>query len=317
MSTTWTIRDFTAEDYRQVVEVYNIIVPDQPATVEDFAEWDRQKSPKCKNRRWVAEINDRVVGYGHYLQYVSKYDPGTFYLFGGLREEARDLGIGTGLYDTVIAGLNEHNPKVLRTYSREDSPRSVDFLQKRGFLEYQRLGGSVLDVRTFDPTPYAGLESRLRDEGIEIKTMRELEGDPERDRKLYDLDWEVTRDEPSSGDDTRVDFETFLQKGLHAPWRLPDGYFIAVHGEEYVGVCLLDHLKADNSVKHGITGVKRAFRRRGVALAMKVRAVNYARQAGHKLIRTDNDTRNRPMLTVNQRLGFKPEPEWIFFEKKL
>lgn len=317
MPQTLTIRDFTDDDYSEVTEIYNIIADDQPATVDELVEWDRTRPSKCKHRKWVAVVDDRIAGFGQFAQYISKYDPGTFYLWGGVRKADRSGGVGKALYNAVVKGLSAYNPKTLRAYGRADNPQTIDFLQRRGFSEYMRQGGSYLDPKTFDPTPYQGLEKSLRGEAIEIKTLRELEIDPDRDRKLYDLDWEVTRGEPNSGDDTRVDFETFLKQGLHAPWRLPDGYFVAVHENEYVGVCLLDHLEADNSVKHGITGVTRPFRRKGIALAMKVRAIEYAKKAGHTPIRTDNDTRNQPMLAINNRLGFVPEPEWIFFEKKI
>jgi len=68
---------------------------------------------------------------------------------------------------------------------------------------------------------------------------------------------------------------------------------------------------------HGITGVKRAIRRRGIALIMKVRAIIYARENGFLLVRTGNEIGNQPMLAINKRLGFIRQPDWIFFQKTI
>jgi len=285
--------------------------------VEEWEEGDRTRDPRCQFRRWVVEADGQTVGYGLYTHVMNKFDPHRFMVVGGVLEANRNRGIGVALYNIIMDGLAVLAPREIRAHAREDRGEAVRFLQKRGFREYRRESDSVLEVNDFDPIPYTGLEDRLRSEGILIRTLRELEGDPRRDRKLYDLDWEVTRDEPGSQDNTRVEFEVFVEKGLNTSWRLPDGYFVAVCDGEYVGICLLNAVAANGTATHGITGVKRAFRRRGIATAMKVRAIRYARKVGIPRIYTDNEVGNQPMLGLNNRLGFKPLPAWIFLEKRV
>ncbi len=80
------------------------------------------------------------------------------------------------LYDKVIEGLEPFDPIELNVNVRSDKPQGLRFFEKRGFSEHMREGESHLDVMAFDPAPYDGLEDKLRREGIEIKTLRELEG---------------------------------------------------------------------------------------------------------------------------------------------
>lgn len=313
----WRIREFTAADYPGVAAVTREMYPDFPQTEDELRDDDARRDPRCRWRRWVVEADGRIVGYAFFTQLIGKYDPDRYNIGGGVRAECRGLGIGTALYDRVRAELDPLKPRQLRAQAREDRTVAIDFLTRRGYALYRHERDWALDVSAFDASPYAGLEDRLGQEGIEIRTLRELESDPQRDRKLYDLDWEVTRDEPGSADDTRVDFETFVREGINASVRLPDGYFVAVRGDEYVGVCILNAIKSNGAADHGITGVTRGYRRRGIATAMKVRAIDYARQAGIPTLYTFNDNGNSPMLAINEKLGFVSIPGWKFFEKKL
>ena len=65
----------------------------------------------------------------------------------------------------------------------------------------------------------------------------------------------------------------------------------------------------------GLTGVRRRYRRRGVALALKLRGIHYARARGYSFVRVDNDSANVPMLALNERLGFVREPAWVLLAK--
>jgi GNAT superfamily N-acetyltransferase len=59
-----------------------------------------------------------------------------------------------------------------------------------------------------------------------------------------------------------------------------------------------------------MTGTRRAWRRRGIALALKQAQIDAARSAGLRRLRTANAVQN-PMLLVNERLGFRRDVDWI------
>ena len=48
--------------------------------------------------------------------------------------------------------------------------------------------------------------------------------------------------------------------------------------------------------------------RRGIATALKLLTVQFAQKQGAYVIRTNNDATNAPMLAINRKLGYKPEP---------
>ena len=57
-----------------------------------------------------------------------------------------------------------------------------------------------------------------------------------------------------------------------------------------------------------MTGVKRAWRGRGIASALKRAQIAWALANGIEVLETTNEVRNAPMRRVNEKLGFTPAP---------
>jgi len=309
------IRQFEDKDYPSVVEIQNVLEPDDPIAVDELRYHDEHRDPKCKNQRWVAELDGRVVAYCQYDQSPGMYHPRKFSIHIGVHPEWQRKGIGSELYDHVIVALQQFDPISVRANAQEDKKRALEFLGRRGFREQNRMWESRLDVASFDPSPYAGLEEKVLSQGMEIKTFRQLEGDKNRNRKLYDLGNELMEDVPTPEPITIWSFDYFLTHTVNSPHLLPDGYFVAVYKDEYVGTSNLWAGKATDALYTGFTGVRRAYRHRGVALTLKLRGIAYAKKHGHPKIITGNDSLNKPMLSINERLGFVKQPVWIGFVK--
>ena len=60
----------------------------------------------------------------------------------------------------------------------------------------------------------------------------------------------------------------------------------------------------------------RAWRRKGIATALKLRTIEYALHHNTKSIETGNEE-NNPMYYLNLKLGFQSQPATIHYEKKL
>jgi mycothiol synthase len=314
------IRDFNSADYPAIVDIHNslnIVWPERPRTPEGWASADQHRGPKTLYKRWVAAKDGRVVGFASYSQSPWNYPPESFYVNVEVHPDYQRQGIGSALYDRLMNEVQTFNPPALRADAFTNLPQGFIFLQKRGFYEAFRETPVHLDVTAFDTSPYAGLEPKLKNEGIVIKTLRELKSDPDRDRKIYELMCTVDQDLPHEGDEYREPaFDDWVGWGLNAPSVLQDAYFIALRGDEYIGMRDLSSYSED-ALLGGLLGVRREYRNRGIGLAMQLRGIAYAREHGYRFLKTCTAIQNIPMQSLFNKLGYGRDPEWQQCQKDI
>jgi mycothiol synthase len=157
-------------------------------------------------------------------------------------------------------------------------------------------------------------------QGIRISTYaEEVARDADAPRKAYDLIDEVRRDVPAMDAPTDVSFEDWKKDWIDAPSFLADAFFVAIDGEgRWLAMSNLQRSIEDPSfIWQGLTGVRREARGRGLAMALKLLTVRHAQRMGVDHIKTWNDQRNRPMLAINEAMGFEKQPAWIGLELTL
>ena len=310
------IRPFTPDGYAALTALANAVFPEHSLSESEMRHADETRSPKHHFGRFIAEENGSLVGAGEYDQMLFNYHPRKFIVQIMVAEDKRRRGIGGALYDTLMREIMPHDPLALRANARESRPESVAFLTKRGFVEQMRHWESNLDVTAFDPARFAADEEKARASGILVKTYADLKDEPEILPRLFDLTNAVGRDVPSMDDANDIDYEQWL-KFFQMPQFLPEGTFIAIDGEDFVGFSNLFASADEKRLNTGLTGVRREQRGRGVATAMKLRAIAYAKRIGASVIHTSNESNNRAMLGINERLGFVKEPAQINFANAL
>ena len=216
-----------------------------------------------------------------------------------------------------MGDLAERGPTIFESHAREDRQEGMDFLEKRGYKRTLRDQMSELVLADFDPEPFDWAADRMAEIGVEIRTVVELEaGGVDWKPEMWDLEHELLQDVPTDDPVTKQPFERWV-KCLTHPGFIPEAYFIAIADGRFVGVTSLWRSLAEKDKLHtDLTGVVRSMRRKGMATALKVRAVGFARDCGARIIRTENEE-NNPMYDLNVRLGFKPVPAWWTYRKEL
>jgi len=146
----------------------------------------------------------------------------------------------------------------------------------------------------------------------------ELKTDPGAVRRAWALHAEVRLDVPSIDPPSPSPYERFEEEVLRSPFALPEAHFIAVRAGRYVGESAMGAEGTDPGViSQHLTAVLRDERGKGIAMALKLRTIEYATAQGFRELRTWNASINRPMLAINEALGFAKQPAWITFGKDL
>ncbi|HEU5316074.1 MAG TPA: GNAT family N-acetyltransferase [Chloroflexota bacterium] len=318
-----TIRPFDGE-YAQLIAIQKAIDPDEGRSEENWRFDDESwRHDRFFKERYVAEGPDgRVIGWMQVFHMPWQFHPEKYRLSLDVHPAEQRKGVGSALYERAAEIVRSRGGKTLRTDTQETRTAAIDFLTHRGFEEIQRYWESRLEVAAFDFEPFSTAEGRAASEGITLTTMAaELaQRGPTEEmlRAIYEMEVAAFMDVPFPDPATAFHYDDWKKWTLESPNRLDEAYFLAKDGEKYVGVSNM-HTNPEHPgvIFQGFTGVIREYRGKGVAMALKMQTVKYARANGYREIRTGNNTRNRPMLRINEAMGFVKQPVWIEYEKSL
>ncbi len=197
----------------------------------------------------------------------------------------------------------------LETTVAEDDEESLAWAHRRGFREVGRESRLVLDLTAIDAPPVDAPE------GVEITTWAER---PELAAAVYEVACEVYPDVPGEEHTAMSSFEDWLANDMTGETDHPEATFIALADGEVAGYAKLSLSTADTVVAHhDMTGVKRAFRARGIAGALKRAEIAWAKRAGFERLETGNEVRNEPIRRLNERHGYTIKPGVVILHDSL
>ena len=311
------IRSFTTDDYAAVTRLFNLNYPDFQKEPDEVRFEDESAPAHCRWRRWVADCDGYLVGFAGYRQNPGTYHPRKFSLWMGVDPDWYLRGTGRRLYQVVLDAVERLDPLTLDAWCRDDMPCLLGFLERRGFVRDMLVWTSVLDLASFDPSIFADVVPDVEASGIQLRSVAQLGvADQVVHHKIYDM-WSAIREDvpiPPGEERAEVPFERWFAR-FDRRELLPAGYMLAVDGDQLVGTSQLWRAPAADELRTGLTGVRREYRRRGIAFALKVHALDFAKKHGYRRVLTENESNNRGMLAINERLGFVKKPVWGHYLK--
>ena len=216
------------------------------------------------------------------------------------RAEHRNRGVGSALFEAISAAARERGHTHVEARVRETAPEGLEFALHRGFEEIGREFGLELDLTAIEapevvPPP-----------GVEIVTWAER---PELIRGIYEVASEAYPDVPGEEENRMAPFEDWLVADMGGTGDRPEATFVAVADGEVVGYAKFSLTDAQpTTAYHDMTGVRRSWRGRGIARALKAAELRWAKEQGYERLRTQNEERNTPIRRLNERFGYRPAP---------
>lgn len=233
----------------------------------------------------LAELDGELAGSG----LSGRSDVGGASVVPRVLPAARRRGVGTALLRTLAdhAAALGHE----RAGANCDDPGSFAFARRFGFEEDGRQIEQVRAVGEHEPDP-------APPPGVELVS---LAGRADLIRRTYaELAVEAFQDMPTPAA-LQVSAEDWEREWL--PW--PDASYVALANGAIVGCAgLIRDADQPGRAEHALTAVRRDWRRRGLATALKQATIAWAAAHGVRELYTWTQTGNEGMQAVNRSLGY-------------
>lgn len=292
-------------DAAEMARIHNFATL-EPVTAQTIVDYWTLRKDEFRVTILAFDQNSTAIGYWD-VDHEAWMPPGRLWLKVVVVPETRHHGLGSQLFDAALQVAREQNATHLESTVLEAHPDALQFAQKRGFEIEHHAFVSELDLITFDEHRFDELMARIHAEGFRFFSLAEAGLTEENKHKLYEVNRASALDNPGNNG-IFPDFHSFSKNVFEASWFRADTQIIAAQGDDWVGLSAIGVYKDDDYAYNAFTGVLREYRGRGLAQALKLQTILLAKREGVHRVRTNNDSTNEPVLAVNRKLGYKPEP---------
>jgi len=283
------VRRARAADAEGIVELGRLVDPNALATAASMRALLEGEAPPA-TERILGEGNGRVVAWAP----SGVYQSGTGLFWIGVQPDSRGRGIGGAIYEHVEAWLGEQGAGRIETTPSDGEGRQ--FLLSRGYKVSATVRVSEIDPRRVSaatPPP----------SGVAVVPLRELLDQAE---TLFELYSQGRADVPSVAPRTAWTLAEWRAETLDHPLLDLDARVVVLEGRKPVSLAWLYSDREGGRAETLMAATRRERRGQGLATLAKVDSTRRAAALGITRILTGNDLDNRPMLAINDRLGYTP-----------
>jgi GNAT superfamily N-acetyltransferase/predicted GNAT family acetyltransferase len=289
------VGDPAGADLERIIAFQNRYArPAQQMGVEMARRFERTNPQPKRLTLLVEDGAGEVVGYGQTGDGgVFSRGDGVFRTGIRVAPEWRRKGVATVLLDALASHVKGQGGSKLVTSVRGDEPEGLEFARRHGFEEYHRRVDSYVKVDGFDPSTFDDPDAVAAKAGVTLVPYAELAREhgatPETleafQRALYATISEASQDIPSAEPVHNPPFEAiremyFGEKSFDHPSSI-----IAMRDGKPVGSTITT--LNDAGVAYTVhTGMLRGERGKGIATALKLRALRALREKGVRLYGT-------------------------------
>jgi len=208
---------------------------------------------------------------------------------------ARRRGVGTGVLHALARHLVENGYTLVG--AKVEDPGSLAFAERFGFREVDR---EVEQARSIGAEPPA-----RPPDGVELVSVAER---PELWLSVYESVGAQAFEDMALDQPLHVPLEQWETTWLGAP----EAMFVALAGEEVIGCAgLILDTDLPERAENALTAVRRDWRGRGVASALKRATLAWAAENGIREVYTWTQRGNEDMRRLNEHLGYVTRTESI------
>ena len=318
------IKKFTETDleFKELARIYNLINHDSiNHPDDDKREWAIRDKSLIRDRLLLYQ-DSQLIGVMYYSQGRDKNNRTTFFTLNidpvYNTQQTREL-----LYNRMLEEIASFNSNKILTdiYEHPNYDLVKLFLIDNQFQFVQTNKGYLCDITKINIEQYRPLIEKLEREGIKFyDSKEEMREWSDHYKKLEELIWIYSKDFPipDGVEHTRMPFEQAMKIQIDFEENSYGTEIIAVLNEEYIGSTDLEVYPKTEPHKawtEGL-GVLKDFRRKGIATALKIKAIERLLDKGVTEVRTDNEE-NNPMYKINVNLGFKSVPFSLEYMKEI
>ncbi len=316
----------TNEEFQELARIDNLVNHDSIDHPDDDKNSWKIRDKSIIRDRLLLYNNNTLIGAIYYSQGRDENNKTCFYTL-NLDPAYNQKGYRHLLYSKMLKEVKKFNCNKLLTgiYEHPNYSEHKKLLIKYGFKLVQTNREYSCDITTIDLKKYRPLIKKLELDGIRFyDSKEEMKNNPDKFpnhyKKLEELIWTYSQDFPipKGVKHTRMPFKQAMKLQVDFEENSYGTEIVATKNNRYIGSTDVEvyHKSEPNKGWTGGLGVLKKFRRRGIATAIKIKAIEKLLAKGITEIRTDNEE-NNPMYKINVALGFKPVPFSLEYMKEI